>query len=43
MRRMAFALIAAATLLAGVVGAQQKARPEVDLQAAIRTETWTAT
>jgi len=39
MRRMAFALIAAATLLAGVVGAQQKARPEVDLQAAIRTET----
>ena len=39
MRRMTFALIAVATLLAGVVAAQQTARPEVDLQAAIRTET----
>jgi len=39
MRRTTFALIAVGTLLAGVVAAQQKARPEVDLQAAIRTET----
>ena len=39
MRRTIFALIAVAMLLAGNVAAQQKARPEVDLQAAIRTET----
>ncbi len=39
MRRTTFALIAVGTLLAGVVAAQQQARPEVDLQAAIRTET----
>ena len=39
MRRMTFALIAVATLLAGVVAAKQTARPEVALQAAIRTET----
>ncbi len=39
MKRTAFALIAAATMLAGGVAAQQKTRPDVDLQAAIRTET----
>ena len=39
MRRMTFVLIAVATLLAGVVAAQQTARPEVALQAAIRAET----
>jgi Tol biopolymer transport system component len=39
MRRTTFGLIAVTTLLAGVLAAQQTARPEVDLQAAIRAET----
>jgi Tol biopolymer transport system component len=39
MRRTTLALLAVATMLAGGLAAQQKTRPDVDLQAAIRTET----